>query len=54
MWLKELLLHKGSVKIDEYYGMFQALSYSNGWSGCYTWSVIHHYKDYAVTRLNLA
>ena len=26
MWLKELLLHKGSVKMDEYYGMFGALA----------------------------
>ena len=30
MWLKELLLHKESVKMDEYYGMFWALYYSNG------------------------
>ena len=42
MWLKELLLHKGSVKMDEYYGMFWTLYYSNGRSGCYVGSVIHH------------
>ena len=28
--------------MDEYYGMFWALYYSNGWSGCYAWSVIDH------------
>ena len=33
MWLKELLLHKGSVKMDEYYGMFGTLYYSNGKPG---------------------
>ena len=22
LWLTELLLHKGSIKMDEYYGMF--------------------------------
>ena len=33
IWLKELLLHKGSVKKDEYYGMFWALYYLNGRSG---------------------
>ena len=31
---KELLSYKGSVKIDEYYGMFWALYYSNDRLGC--------------------
>ena len=43
MWLNELLLlHNGSVKIDEYYGMFWALYYSNGRWGRKAISVIHH------------
>ena len=33
MWLKELLLHKGSVKMDEYYGMSWALYYWRGVQG---------------------
>ena len=49
--LKELLLHKGSVKMDECYGIFCVLCYSNGWSGCYAKSVIHT-KVCAVTQLN--
>ena len=43
VWLKELLLHKGSVKMDEYYGMFWAMYYSNGRSGRYAGSMIHHH-----------
>ena len=40
MWLKELLLHQGSIKMDKYSGMFWALNHSNGRSGCYAWSGI--------------
>ena len=35
MWLNELLLPKGSVKMDKYYDMFWALYFVNGRSSCY-------------------
>ena len=39
---KVTIVHKGSVKMDEYYSMFWALYYSNGRSSCYAGSMIHH------------
>ena len=42
MWLKDLFLHKGYVKTDEYYGMFWALYSSNDRSSCYAWGLIYH------------
>ena len=54
MWLKELLLHKGSVKMDVYHGMFWALD--TLWTAD---PVVRHEawpitKEYAVTWLKVA
>ena len=49
MWLKKLLLHNGSVKMDEYYGMY--IMY-NSVVMYEAWSIT---KECAVTdQLNVA
>ena len=53
MWLKEVLLHKRSVKMDEYFGMFLSivlLKLANPVMHK-AWSIT---KECVVTRLNLA
>ena len=51
-WIYYLCDHKASVKMDEYYGMFWALYFSNGRSACYAgaWSIT---RECAVTWLNI-